>query len=142
MLGIDGPPVLFFRSPTNFFPKNYLHLSGTSSMLFQLRPTGGVPSSSLSSISRASSVLRTFLHTASNMPRPYRFHVCASWLSSPPEHGMKKRSVPFPADSPIGIWRDISLTWPRPGKSKTPGEDFFYVQEVRILEPSSPRLLS
>ncbi|KAI9466200.1 protein serine/threonine phosphatase 2C [Lactarius psammicola] len=66
------------------------------------------------------------------MPRPYRFHVCANWLCAPPEHSMKKRSVPFPADSPIGIWRDLSLTWPRPGNSKTPGEDFFYVQEVRV----------
>ncbi|KAF8275027.1 phosphatase 2C-like domain-containing protein [Lactarius quietus] len=89
-------------------------------MLYQLKPAG-----------RASSGLRTFLRTTSTMPRPYRFHVCANWLSAPPEHGMKKRSVPFPADSPIGIWRDLSLAWPRPGNSKTPGEDFFYVQEMQ-----------
>ncbi|KAH9001281.1 phosphatase 2C-like domain-containing protein [Lactarius akahatsu] len=101
-------------------------------MLYQLQSTGRVPSLSPRPISRASSALRTFRRTAStSMPRPYRFHVCANWLSAPPEHGMKKRGVPFPADSPVGIWRDLSLTWPRPGNSKTPGEDFFYVQEVR-----------
>ncbi|KAH9966658.1 protein serine/threonine phosphatase 2C [Russula dissimulans] len=63
------------------------------------------------------------------MPRPYRFHVCANWLAAPPEHGLKKRSTPFAADTAIGAWRDHVLTLPRPGFSKTPGEDFFYVQE-------------
>ncbi|KAI0306585.1 protein serine/threonine phosphatase 2C [Multifurca ochricompacta] len=65
----------------------------------------------------------------STMPRPYRFHVCANWLSAPPEHGAKRRNAPFPADGTIGVWRDLSLTWPRRGFSDTPGEDFFYVQE-------------
>lgn len=124
------------RHRLNFFTENYLHLSGTCSMLSQLKPTGRVPSLS------HPGVLRTFRRSASTMPRPYRFHVCANWLSAPPEHGMKKRGVPFPADSPVGIWRDLSLTWPRPGHSKTPGEDFFYVQEVRVRETSSSKLLS
>ncbi|KAH9043247.1 phosphatase 2C-like domain-containing protein [Lactarius pseudohatsudake] len=112
-------------------------------MLYQLKSTGRVPSLSSRPISRASSALRTFRRTAStSMPRPYRFHVCANWLSAPPEHGMKKRGVPFPADSPVGIWRDLSLTWPRPGNSKTPGEDFFYVQEVRVHRNSVLQSLS
>ena len=65
------------------------------------------------------------------MPRPYKFHVCANWLSAPPEHAPKKRSAPFPAESSIGLWRDRALTRPTRGFSRTPGEDFFYVQEVR-----------
>lgn len=65
------------------------------------------------------------------MPRPYRFHVCAQWLSAPPGHGLKKKSVPFPPETAIGTWRDLVLARPRRGFSKTPGEDFFYVQEVR-----------
>jgi protein phosphatase PTC7 len=71
------------------------------------------------------------------MPRPYRFHVCANWLSAPPDHGIKKKSAPFPPDTAIGMWRDQVLTRPRRGFSKTPGEDFFYVQEVRVLGSSS-----
>lgn len=68
--------------------------------------------------------------------RPYRFHVCANWLAAPPGHG-KKKSVPFPANSTIGMWRDHVLTRPRQGFSITPGEDFFFVQEVRVLGYSS-----
>ena len=68
------------------------------------------------------------------MPRPYRFHVCANWQSAPAGYGgIKKKRVPFPADTPIGMWRDHVLTWPRRGFSATPGEDFFFVQEVRVL---------
>ncbi|KAI0256686.1 phosphatase 2C-like domain-containing protein [Lactifluus subvellereus] len=76
-------------------------------------------------------VLRTSRRCLSSMPRPYKFHVCANWLSAPPEHGPKKRSAPFPAESPIGLWRDHMLTRPPRGFSRTPGEDFFYVQEMR-----------
>jgi len=76
--------------------------------------------------------LRASRRYLSTVPRPYQFHVCANWLSAPPEHGgLKKRSIPFPPDSPIGMWRDTVLTRPRHGFSKTPGEDFFYVQEMR-----------
>jgi hypothetical protein len=141
---MDGPQSGGLSTPTNFFltVKNYLHLSGTGSMLFQLQSTGRVSLLPPPSIYSVSSVLRTCRRTASTMPRPYTFHVCANWLSAPPEHGMRKRSVPFPADSPVGIWRDLSLTWPRPGGSKTPGEDFFYVQEVRVPEAPSSELLN
>ena len=72
----------------------------------------------------------TSRHKISTMPRPYRFHVCANWLAAPPDHGLKKRSTPFATSTVVGTWRDHVLTWPRPGFSKTPGEDFFYVQEV------------
>jgi protein phosphatase PTC7 len=73
------------------------------------------------------------------MPRPYRFHVCANWQSAP---GVKQRSAPFPPDTAVGKWRDLVLTWPRPGFSKTPGEDFFYVQEVRAPEVTRSRDIS
>jgi hypothetical protein len=72
----------------------------------------------------------------STMPRPYQFHVCANWLSAPPGHGIKKKSAPFPPDTAIGAWRNHVITLPRPGFSETPGEDFFYVQEVRALSYS------
>ncbi|KAI9509374.1 phosphatase 2C-like domain-containing protein [Russula earlei] len=78
-----------------------------------------------------SRMLRTSHHNMSTMPRPYRFHVCANWLAAPPEHGLKKRTTPFAPDTAIGLWRDHVLTSPRRGFSKTPGEDFFYVQEMR-----------
>jgi hypothetical protein len=78
--------------------------------------------------------LRTSRRHVSTMPRPYRFHVCANWQSAPPGYAPKKRSVPFAPGTAIGSWRDLVLTWPRHGFSKTPGEDFFYVQEVRAPE--------
>lgn len=86
-----------------------------------------VPPLSSSFISR---VLFASRHV-STMPRPYQFHICANWLSAPPGHGIKKKSAPFPPNSIIGAWRDHVLTLPRPGFSETPGEDFFYVQEMR-----------
>jgi protein phosphatase PTC7 len=39
--------------------------------------------------------------------------------------------VPFPPESPIGMWRDKSLSR-IPGREV--GEDFFYVQDVRTNE--------
>ena len=103
-----------------------------------LRPytSGKIPHLLRSSISR---VLRTSRHHLSTMPRPYRFHVCANWQSAP---GGKQKSVPFPPDTAVGKWRDLVLTWPRPGFSKTPGEDFFYVQEVRAPEQTRFRGIS
>ncbi len=78
----------------------------------------------------------------STVSRPYRFHVCANWQSAPVGYGLKKASAPFPADTAIGMWKDLVLTWPRRGFSKTPGEDFFYVQEVRVSGDSSPECLN
>ena len=70
------------------------------------------------------------------MLRPYQFHVCANWLSAPPDDEIKKKCEPFPPYTAIGAWRDHVLTLPGPGFSKTPGEDFFYIQEVRALSHS------
>ena len=70
------------------------------------------------------------------MQRPYRFHISANWLSAPPDYEIKKKSTPFPSDTAIGAWRDHVLTVPQRGFSETPGEDFFYVQEVRALSYS------
>ncbi|KAH9997285.1 protein serine/threonine phosphatase 2C [Russula vinacea] len=75
-------------------------------------------------------VLPTSRHL-STVQRPYQFHVCANWLASPPGHGIKKKNAPFHPDTAIGTWRDEVLVRPRRGFSKTPGEDFFYVQEMR-----------
>jgi len=106
--------------------------------MITLRPytSGKVPHLLRSSISR---VLRTSRHDMSTMPRPYRFHVCANWQSAP---GVKQKSAPFPSDTAVGKWRDLVLTRPRPGFSKTPGEDFFYVQEVRAPEETHSRDIS
>jgi hypothetical protein len=108
--------------------KNYSQSLGDCSIVMIL-------SLSPSSVSR---ILSSLCHTRtmSTVPPPYRFHVCANWLSAPPGHGPKRRSVPFSPDSALGIWRDSSLSWPRPGLSRTPGEDFFYIQEVRLCARS------
>ena|SRR5580658_10187693 len=72
----------------------------------------------------------------STMPRPYQFHICANWLAAPPDNEIKKTSTPFLPDTAIGAWRDHVLNLPLPGFSPTPGEDFFYIQEVRALSCS------
>ncbi|KAF8077955.1 phosphatase 2C-like domain-containing protein [Lyophyllum atratum] len=59
-------------------------------------------------------------------PRPYAFHVGASWAGKPgPAEPLQ---MPFPADSPIGAWRDRMLAWPKASKSTHIGQDFFFVQ--------------
>jgi hypothetical protein len=104
-------------------------LSEGTMMALRSHVCRNVPPLSSSFISRILSAPRHI----STMPRPYQFHICANWLSAPPGHGIKKKSAPFPPNSAIGAWKDHVLTLPRPGFSKTPGEDFFYVQEVRAL---------
>jgi len=94
------------------------------------------PPLSFSFISRVLPAPRHISTVGSTMPRPYQFHICANWLSAPPGRGIKKKSAPFPPDSAVGAWRDHVLTLPRPGFSKTPGEDSFYIQEVRALSYS------
>ncbi|KAI0709214.1 protein serine/threonine phosphatase 2C [Earliella scabrosa] len=71
-------------------------------------------------------------YASSSLPRPYRFHVGASWAGKPPDpRGPRVKSNPFPADSPIGKWRDAMLSRPNPGAGKHIGEDFFYIQDMR-----------
>jgi hypothetical protein len=118
-------------------PKNYSQSLGDCSIIFQPQTIAEmIFSFSPSSVSR---ILSAVCHsrTMSTVPSPYRFHVCANWLSAPPGHGPKRRSVPFPPDSALGMWRDSTLSWPRPGLSRTPGEDFFYIQEVRLCARSN-----
>ena len=111
----------------------YSPLNEGTTMALRSHVCRKVPPLSCSFISR---VLFAPRHI-STMPRPYQFHICANWLAAPPGHGIKKKSAPFPPNTAIGAWKDHVLTLPRPGFSKTPGEDFFYVQEVRTLSYSS-----
>lgn len=71
---------------------------------------------------------------ASTLPRPYKFHIGASWAGKPAEPGPKPKMlhVPFSAESTIGSWRDSTLSRPKMVASKDAGEDFFYIQEVSI----------
>ncbi|TFY72702.1 hypothetical protein EVG20_g301 [Dentipellis fragilis] len=81
---------------------------------------------------------RTCVRFASNMPRPYRFHIGASWQAKPPDppskrHPIANNTEPFAPDSPIGIWRDKTLSRPKAGSSKSAGEDFFYIEDVSLI---------
>jgi hypothetical protein len=79
-------------------------------------------------------------HTTSSIARPYTFHFGVAWAGKTTDTSERELFVPFPPDSPIGVWRDQNLSrWQRtnlaawrPKNLKTPGEDFFYVQEVRF----------
>ncbi|KZT26207.1 protein serine/threonine phosphatase 2C [Neolentinus lepideus HHB14362 ss-1] len=70
--------------------------------------------------------------TISTLLRPYRFHIGASWAGKPRDPRVKRVKSVFPPDSIILKWKDEQLarlhkfTW-----NKDPGEDFFYVQEMR-----------
>lgn len=76
--------------------------------------------------------------TTSLPPRPYTFHIGASWAGKPEYPTIGLRKVPFPPDTLIGSWRDQTLS--RNSKaigtlgtqSLDPGEDFFFIQEVRF----------
>ncbi|KAG5652744.1 hypothetical protein H0H81_003885 [Sphagnurus paluster] len=68
----------------------------------------------------------------SQSPRPYTFHIGASWAGkSGPDVPLH---VPFPSDSVVGAWRDQTLAWPKSVRSRGTGQDFLFVQDVR---PSS-----
>ncbi|TFK54894.1 protein serine/threonine phosphatase 2C [Heliocybe sulcata] len=70
--------------------------------------------------------------TLSTLSRPYRFHIAASWAGKPPDPRVKRVKSSFPPNSSILKWKDDQLarlhtsTW-----GTDPGEDFFYVQEMR-----------
>ena len=64
-------------------------------------------------------------------PRPFTFHVGASFIGKPvvnedppPIH------KPFPNDHPVVAFRDKMLAWPREVQSEEAGHDFFFVQDV------------
>lgn len=72
--------------------------------------------------------------STSALPRPFRFHVGASWAGKPPDAQHKRlKTISFPKDSPIGKWRDKVLSWPKDRPERHIGEDFFYVQDVCFL---------
>ena len=72
--------------------------------------------------------------SSSSLPRPYRFHVGASWAGKPHDpRGPRVKSNPFPPDSPVGRWRDATLARPNAAAGKHIGEDFFYIQDVSVF---------
>ena len=70
----------------------------------------------------------------SSVQRPYRFHVAAAWAGKPPDpRGPRVKSVPFPPESAIGKWRDVTLARPNvPDVGSHIGEDAFYIQDVCV----------
>ena len=70
---------------------------------------------------------------ATTSPRPYTFHIGASWAGKPDDDPMKIKAA-FPPDTIIGTWRDKTLSRPKAVRSRDAGEDFFFVQEV-LLHP-------
>ncbi|KAI0082669.1 protein serine/threonine phosphatase 2C [Panus rudis PR-1116 ss-1] len=70
--------------------------------------------------------------STSALPRPFRFHVGASWAGKQPDPIKKKiKTASFPSTSAIGAWRDHVLSRPKANKRKDIGEDFFYIQDMR-----------
>lgn len=66
-----------------------------------------------------------------SLPRPYRFHVGASWAGKPRDRRAPPLLVkPFSPDSEIGRWRDVQLSRHYSPYGSHIGEDFFYIQEV------------
>ena len=87
------------------------------------------------------------LHTrcmSSAPARPYYFHVGASWAGKPPEPRARTRKTAltgFPPDTDIGRWTHKSLgQFASAARGRQPGEDFFYVQEVRCAVCLSAKL--
>jgi protein phosphatase PTC7 len=72
---------------------------------------------------------RTPSRLMSSNPRPFTFHIGASWAGKPTGPGHRPK-VPFPSNSIVGAWRDHTLLRPKTVRSDDAGEDFFYVQEV------------
>jgi len=69
----------------------------------------------------------------STVTRPYAFHIGVSWAGKPHQTSDSGFKIPFPSDGLIGSWRDQTLARPKAIKSTDAGEDFFFVQEVRLL---------
>ncbi|KIY44413.1 hypothetical protein FISHEDRAFT_77610 [Fistulina hepatica ATCC 64428] len=56
---------------------------------------------------------------------PYTFHVGVSWS------GLHAPMQPFPSDHPIGRWRDKVISRWKSVPGTDPGEDFWFVQEMK-----------
>ncbi|KAF8910939.1 hypothetical protein CPB84DRAFT_1762936, partial [Gymnopilus junonius] len=83
----------------------------------------------------------THVHSSHNTPaalppRPYTFHIGASWAGKPDYDTPELKKVPFSPDTLIGSWRDRTLSRNSKGKvgkqALEPGEDFFFIQDVRV----------
>lgn len=78
-------------------------------------------------------LLKTGRRAYSSLPRPYRFHVGASWAGKPPDPQMRRiKTKPFPPDSEIGKWKDNILSKYHSPVGNHVGEDFFFVQDVSL----------
>lgn len=120
----------FFSSPhftrtTTLFTSHLMRLPSLLPALAHVSRTHATPNAHLTLQS-----CRRAMSTA--LPRPYRFHIGASWTGKPVHpRARKSYMTPFSADSEIGLWRDHVLSRPNGGMGPHIGEDFFYVQEVR-----------
>ncbi|KAH9934743.1 protein serine/threonine phosphatase 2C [Fomitopsis serialis] len=82
---------------------------------------------------KTSARLKSTRRAYSSLPRPYRFHVGASWAGKPPDPQMRRlKTKPFAPDSDIGGWRDSLLDKYHSPVGNHVGEDFFYVQDVSL----------
>ncbi|KAJ8589716.1 hypothetical protein M405DRAFT_738115 [Rhizopogon salebrosus TDB-379] len=69
--------------------------------------------------------------SVSSLPRPYQFHIGASWAAKPPSPQPLRINVPFSADTTVGRWRDETLGRWKNAKGGNAGEDFFFVSRMR-----------
>ena len=99
------------------------------SLIFGRHILSKTPRSRLRFYSSSSSIPQ--IHATS--PRPYTFHIGASWAGKPDDDHMRIKAA-FPPDTVIGTWRDKTLSRPKAVRSRDAGEDFFFVQEV-LLHP-------
>lgn len=89
-----------------------------------------LPSTSMSRRVRPSPIV--IKRSVSSVPRPYQFHIGASWAAKPPDPLPLRVNVPFSSDTTVGRWRDEMLGKWKNVKSPNAGEDFFFVSRVRL----------
>ncbi|KAH9951240.1 protein serine/threonine phosphatase 2C [Amylocystis lapponica] len=79
------------------------------------------------------SVIKPHSRSVSSLPRPYRFHIGASYAGKPPDPQSRRlKTKSFAPDSEIGRWRDKTLAkYESAAADDHIGEDFFYVQDMR-----------
>ena len=86
-------------------------------------------------------LIRTGRRAYSSLPRPYRFHLGASWAGKPPDPQMRRiKTKPFAPDSDIGKWKTDILSKYHSPVGNHVGEDFFYVQDVSTAGIGVPRM--
>lgn len=75
---------------------------------------------------------------STNGPRPFKVHIGVSFAGKPnefraPLKKRRKNGLDFPPESEIAKWRAKSLARVKGVPAKDAGEDFFFVQEVRVI---------